>query len=388
MVNFVETACLMHDIGNPPFGHFGESAIQEWFSGNGLICLRAAINWRDKDESPLDDALNDFRRFDGNPQGLRVVSKLQWNRDEFGLNLTKTTLGAFLKYVGSHNSAPADRIGFAKRMGFFSTEWTIVQCIWDDFTESNPRRLPLAYIMEAADDIAYCISDLEDSFEKGIVQQEPALREIERRYLAKEFATDAPMHAEIAKALANMRALSATNEYTYTDFRTILNAGIVQYTARRFLENGAEIATGTMGPLLTESEPPGFILKVLKDYCREYVYTHESIQRVEIAGFNAITGLLDQISPLLRLSDKDFKRVCDGESTDSNGRKFLLEPKLLKLFPPRYLKVYRHDLGLMQNSTNSIIEWNARAHLVVDFISGMTDDFAMTTYRTLSGMRL
>lgn len=103
LVNFVETACLMHDIGNPPFGHFGEAAIQKWFQDNGADCIQRAVALKKgtlgSGDPRLIDALADFKEFDGNPQGLRIVARLQWNTDEYGLNLTRSTLASFLKYV-------------------------------------------------------------------------------------------------------------------------------------------------------------------------------------------------------------------------------------------------------------------------------------------------
>ncbi|RYF33731.1 MAG: dGTPase, partial [Cytophagaceae bacterium] len=77
------------------------------------------------------------------------------------------------------------------------------------------------------------------------------------------------------------------------------------------------------------------------------------------------------------------------KNEDEKGNRILLEPKLLKLFPQRYMKVYENQVSQYKGQQHEdFLEWNARAHLVVDFISGMTDDFAMTTYRTLAGMRL
>jgi hypothetical protein len=93
--------------------------------------------------------------------------------------------------------------------------------------------------------------------------------------------------------------------------------------------------------------------------------------------------------PLLLCSRERFKAARESRKEDSTGKRLLLEPKLLALFPGRYLKVYDHALTQFVGLPDErYLEWRARAHLVVDFISGMTDDFAMTTYRTLAGMRL
>lgn len=165
-VNFVETACLMHDIGNPPFGHFGEAAIQKWFGAEGGPCMKKAIGLKDNGELGSGDprlvAMNaDFKEFDGNPQGLRIVARLQWNTDQYGLNLTKTSLATYLKYIRQAGAVSSGL--FVKKAGFFLTEAPIVKTVWKEFGYEVPQRFPLAYVMEAADDIAYCVSDLEDS---------------------------------------------------------------------------------------------------------------------------------------------------------------------------------------------------------------------------------
>ena len=91
----------------------------------------------------------------------------------------------------------------------------------------------------------------------------------------------------------------------------------------------------------------------------------------------------------MNCSRRRFEAALRNENEDEKKVRILIEPKLLELFPKRYLKVYEHQVKEYKGRQNEdFLEWNARAHLVVDFISGMTDDFAMTTYRTLAGMRL
>lgn len=394
LVNFVETACLMHDIGNPPFGHFGEAAIRNWFKLNGEQCARRALNLssekvHDDQLRQLSQSLADFLEFDGNPQGLRIVTRLQWNTDPFGLNLTKTTLASFLKYVRQAGTAPSGN--FTKKAGYFATEKSIIDSVWQEFKYAEPQRFPLAYMMEAADDIAYCISDLEDSFEKNIVHEDLALGEIERRYLAHNFSDSNPTHIEIKAALADVRKGERNGkEFTYTDFRTSLNRSIVLYVAGHYIEQHEKVLNGTLESLLPRTEPAGAVLEVLREYCREFVYPHDSIQRIELAGYTAIRGLLDHFKLLLECSQERFAAAMEYKTKDFSGEPIIIESKLLRLFPEKYKKVYFHHLSEASERGDlaKFDEWNARAHLVVDFVSGMTDDFAMTSYRTLSGMRL
>lgn len=207
--SYIETACLMHDIGNPPFGHFGESAIKEWFLINGKNAI--SESGIDLNKILLSNLLNDFIHFDGNPQGLRIVSKLQRNSDDSGLNLTSTTLGSFMKYVRGPHEEKKD--GAYKKIGYFSTEADIFSWISKNYPKIN--RHPFAYIIESADDIAYCLSDIEDAIEKHLIFKSSAFKEIENIYnnkLKEKNITNSTLLNEISRIANNDTA-------TYTDFR-------------------------------------------------------------------------------------------------------------------------------------------------------------------------
>ncbi|RQU41707.1 dGTPase [Burkholderia cenocepacia] len=388
-VNFVETACLLHDIGNPPFGHFGEEAIQTWFNEHGAELIREATGIdKNTAKDEVNRALADFLQFDGNPQGLRVVSRLQWNTDPYGLNLTKTTLAAFLKYIrstGEEMEGP-----FAKKAGFFSTEEDVVKTIRDEFGYTRAQRFPLAYVMEAADDIAYCVSDLEDSIEKGLIHEASTLEEIQQKFLARKFDKSCPTLEPLKDALSSIRDGKDVRgrEYTYTNFRTSVNRRIVEYVAERYTKNHDSILQGNFERLLPKDEPPGALLAELKEFCRKHVYDHVSIHRTELAGYTALRGILDHCALLLKMNSQDFRAALHKQPDDANKSQILIQIKLLSLFPKRYIKVYKHSTENLSGPNSALTEWNARAHLVTDFVAGMTDDFAMTTYRTLAGMRL
>lgn len=403
---FIETACLMHDIGNPPFGHFGEFAISEWFDKTGRKAVSLAIKElsgkKNGDEKKIakdriESALADFLEFDGNPQGIRIVAKLQRNSDSFGLNLTKTTIGAYLKYVRStERNAPDIDSPFIKKSGYFSTEKNIVESVWQEFGYQSPQRFPLAYVMEAADDIAYCISDLEDSIEKGLLDESKALNEILSYWDLLKFQ-DVEGGDKTALAITNIlqQAVEGVRAdgklFTYTDFRTSLTRVLVKYAAKEYIDSHVDVLAGKKSSLISSESPCGSILEILKSYCRDKVYCHESVQKVELAGFKAITGLLDQFSCLLEVDFDRFSCALLREKKDSKGQKIVIENKLLTLFPKNYVAAYKDQLATIagEQGVNYLLkEWVLRAHLITDFVSGMTDDFATTTYQTLSGMKL
>ena len=230
-----------------------------------------------------------------------------------------------------------------KKAGYFSTEKSLVDNVWKELGYSLPQRFPLAYVVEAADDIAYCISDLEDSFEKGLVHEQSALKEIEENFSKYVPTIEDISHMDIKATLAAVRSGKRADgrEFTYTDFRTSLNRTIVAFVADRYVANHQAVLDGTLDALLPAKSSCGAVLNALKDYCRNHVYGHESIQRVELAGYTAIRGLLDHFSPLLKCSKSRFNAALDNKKEDVDDLPIIIESKLLKLFPEKYIKVYR-----------------------------------------------
>ncbi|MBR5558446.1 MAG: deoxyguanosinetriphosphate triphosphohydrolase, partial [Acinetobacter sp.] len=157
----IQAACLAHDIGNPPFGHAGEYAIREWFDdashGNFLQALSA-------------EEQADVRQFEGNAQGLRLLTKIDYHPNDGGMRLTYATLGAYLKYpwlsktIASQGDRPASQ---RAKFGCYQSEKEVLQQIAEQLGliqlgEYHYCRHPLTYLLEAADDICYALIDLED----------------------------------------------------------------------------------------------------------------------------------------------------------------------------------------------------------------------------------
>ncbi len=163
------SAGLIHDIGNPPFGHFGENVIREWFRNH---LTDQGITYKGK---PVVSYLNpqmkaDFLNFEGNAQALRVVTKLHSLVDAKGMNLTKGILNTIIKYPASSleiNKKSGD-IKY-KKMGYFYAEREVFQEITKG-TGAGNNRYPLTYLLEASDDIAYKTADIEDGYKKDRIR--------------------------------------------------------------------------------------------------------------------------------------------------------------------------------------------------------------------------
>ncbi len=200
----VQAACLAHDIGNPPFGHAGEFAIRHWFKENGDKLVLQSKRER-----------NDFEIFEGNAQGLRVVTNIENNYGKGGLKLTFATLGTLIKYPWFSDHALAESKG---KFNFFQSERKIVQDLMRDLgleclNGQQYLRHPLSYLMEAADDICYKILDIEDALELNILKFEDVsvifnnLAGIENDYysdIGDEFSSRRRVSTIRSKAIDNL----------------------------------------------------------------------------------------------------------------------------------------------------------------------------------------
>lgn len=330
VVNVVESACLLHDIGNPPFGHFGEAAIKDWFT-------------KYQSDSPL-------CHFDGNPQGFRVISFLN-GTDVYGLNLTCALLLSTIKYPWSSTNKPKEE----KKIGVFPSDWHRYVAACERLGWSERQPFPFMHLMEAADNISYSMSDLEDGLEKKIIR----LDDLRDEFGSTRFET--------------------TNIDPFVAFKTRVINDAVNCAVDVFIEKLDEIATGAKIKLLPKSSSVGELLDKVTTFARNQIYSHPSAEHIELAGYKIISGILDSFKPLLDLDEGTFVKLLRNER---NGLKGLdLQQRLINLLPHAYRKKY-------DALVDDVKEVDRRAHLIADFVSGMTDDFALNTYQVLHGIRL
>ena len=346
-----EVACLLHDIGNPPFGHFGEVAIGDW-------CGRQ-------------DALqgSDLIGFDGNPQGFRIVSTLA-GLDAAGMNLTLSQLAAILKYPATHSEQVA--LGSKRRykkFGVFATEAERLEQIRSKLGLGIEQRFCIAYVMEAADDISYCLSDIEDGVEKGLIAPEAFFREIE-----KGLSGGARNVYEIGRE--NSKGAAGTVDEVVA-FRAAIITRLVEVAAECYVTQHAQVMSGEMHELVGENTQEGEFLKQLKAVVSKTLYSSNQIVKLELAGRKVVGGILEEFSPLLSVDEKDFRRLLDGERVKGLDVQRRLAALLAK----------SHRVAYAAYPTGDDVgnEPLRRAHLLVDFVSGMTDPFAVDTFQRLTG---
>ena len=338
----VSAACLAHDMGNPPFGHSGESAISNFFQhGYGKIF----------ENDLLEAQWKDFISFDGNANVFRLLTHAFKGKRDGGFALTYATLASIVKYPFESSAATK------QKMGFFQSEKEMWQKIAGELqvpviSQAPVRysRFPLTLLVEAADDICYQVMDVEDAFKLGIL----SFDETRALFLAFHENEDAAFRREVGKTLASV---SDPNEQI-----SYLRAGIIGKLASAcfdaFEKNYDEIMTGSFeGSLLKNISPE---LKAAMGKVQQLsvsrIYSHRSVVEIEIAGYKIIGTLMEVFCDAILNPGSDLHR------------------KINALMPAQFCPLKNSNYAKIQS--------------VVDFISGMTDNYALDLYRKIKGINL
>jgi len=340
MGTIVQSACLAHDIGNPPFGHAGEFAIRDWFR-----------RYRDR---PMLAGLNDAERadletFEGNAQGFRVITQIENNLFDGGLRLTSPTLGTFLKYPWT-----ASQAGERAKFSCYQTELALLTALADQLglVADGPERWcrhPLSYLMEAADDICYAIMDLEDAIELNLLTFEDIQPVLET--LAGEVVQDDPVLNSSASARRKISALRGKAMARMVD--SALGAFMTHYDA---------IMQGRYRGVLLADGDPGVQagLQRAKKLARERVFPDTRKTELEVGAYSTLGTLLDAF--------------CEAvyEHHLQQGPLSYRSEKIVSL------------MGIhCPEPDDSLYHAYMRA---LDFISGMTDNYAAYLARQIGGL--
>ncbi|MGM3175935.1 dGTPase [Dickeya lacustris] len=394
--SLIEMACLMHDIGNPPFGHFGEAAINKWFrqrlmpecalpSAQGDPCQVPCLRW-DEQHDPALNALrsqirHDLSHFEGNAQAIRLVHSL------LKLNLTYAQVACILKYTRPAywaQAVPEQYDYLMKKPGFYLSEEAFVAQLRSELGMGEFHRHPLTYIMEAADDISYCIADLEDAVEKKIVTYQQLYERLEQAWGTRA-EKDVFSHT-IERAYAERKHMQGRSESDQFFMKLRVNVvnTLVGYVTRRFIEHLPALYDGSFNhSLLEESKDDyGRLLKIFKDVARKFVFNHHEVEQLELQGDRIIRGLLDIYSPLLHMPHADF---CQLVAEETHPR-YPIETRLYHKLSSKHCHAYREAtraLSALSTPEQVIWEYYYRARLILDYISGMTDLYAYDEYRRL-----
>lgn len=370
--SILECAGLIHDIGNPPFGHFGEDTIRNFFE--------KAMKKNKYKSFLLDEVLtkqmkSDLLCFEGNAQALRLVSKLHYLVDDKGMHLTYGLLNTIIKYpIPSVDiKKQKDNIIF-KKMGYYLAE----QELFEDITNSTGAkgcRYPLTFLLEAADDIAYLTADIEDGITKGMISCTELITELEKKCYTEGFSqvqTDAYLQTierlkdkytqALKKGMPNPERNAVQNWIIGVQSR------LLGYAKDEFVKNYSSIMQGTFKSELLKCSEGAAIAKALGDIEYRRIFRSNYILKTEITAGNIIGYLLDSFIPAAIKYDTD-ERLAP------------IEDRLISIISQNYLAIYKkHSEG-----KDDIYKLYLRLLLVTDFICGMTDSYAKRLYQQMRG---
>ena len=342
---------LAHDLGNPPFGHAGEQAMQSWFkkqnSWNGSFQCRCHP---------------DFLNFDGNAHSFRLLSRLQILNNDLGLNLTVATLAALLKYPSFHDT---EDNGY-KKWGVFERERDIAEKVWVHTGLMENQRHPLTYIMDACDDIAYSVIDAEDTVKKGYASYYDLIDHLnnygnENDIISKVIDESNKKHTEyrIDKTLSPRELVDISMQR----FRVSAINEMVEATVKAFIKNVGKMISGTIKPgfELIKHADSSKLCEVLKDFDFKHGFQHKDVLRLETKGSNYIHSMMDMLWSAIN---------------DKKGKEKAFNKYAYQRISENYRRVYDRD-------KNKINKFYAQCQLLCDTVAGMTDSYLISLHEEL-----
>jgi len=351
IATIVQTACLLHDLGNPPFGHAGENAISNWFSE--LLELK-----KDENSSYLIDNLekkykNELKNFDGNAQGFRLATKLENNFNKDGMNLTLATLSSMVKYpFFISNEAKKSSIFFTEKDIFDKIFTHLELFVEDKNKEKKYIRNPFSFLMEAADDICYTLIDIVDAVELQIIKLEDTI-DLYRQIIDGDKIDKTLNNTTLndTRKISRLTAI-AINELTLCAGNLFIN-NIDRFLDKNEIQKIDNLIS--LDKVLSES------INKLKKFALENIFSEKNKNKLEISANKILGDLLNYF----------VEAVIDLDKNDEN--KISVKSKQILYI----MGIYRPEKSM------SLYE---KLRCTVDFISGMTDRYATNLFQQLSGI--
>ncbi len=375
----LRVAALLHDMGNPPFGHLGEEIIADWFRLN-LPKLRFIDNGQmiysdtnDTHSKMIINQLNDqmredFYNFEGNAQLLRLVTKLSNVVDENGMNLSFPVLATIIKYPKKSTEIDKNAGISSKKMGYMYSENEIYQRINSQLGLGGKRH-PLAFLLEAADDIAYLTADIEDAQKKGIISLADLLTILEK-HKADQFIFDIITEAQKYEEQWNKTPIPEHDNYIMQRLRIFIKGKMISAIKNAFNDNYLAIMRGEFEEeLLACSEACAMAQVIRGEIETKYIYYNYTITRTKLQSYQIIDNLLNRFVSCV------FNEKGVGKSDDK-------DTLLYSLISNNYRYVCEKNCKDKKYDDAECVYY--KLLLVTDFVAGMTDTYAMDMYRLLT----
>lgn len=369
----LKTAAFVHDIGNPPFGHFGETIIQNYFKEY----LKKRI--------VTDKQALDFTCFDGNAEGFRILTRLQYIGDLSGLNLTYATLAAYSKYPND-NTPDKSYIG-RKKHGVFTSEsdifYKMVEACHMRTEDNKIKRHPLSFLVEAADSISYSIMDIEDGLTMGWYSFDYIIESLDR-YLKKETDNQDYSILKVIGLDFDKKGIDKNDEKRkMCDFRVAITRYLVNLAISKFKTNLEKIDKGEYSKELIEDGDK--VSKALQDFAAKNIFPRYEIEQIELTGNSVIKGLLNILLDCAFNQDKKFRNHLKSVISKTFLKVAKREENVNDLPPTEYKFFSNEEIASFDIENLSPY---SKLRTIIDLISGMTDRYAVSMYQKLSGQRL
>ena len=365
--SILQCAGLIHDIGNPPFGHFGEVIIREWFKRN----LPEMLFKGEKIETLLTEQMKqDFYHFEGNAQALRLVTKLHYLVDENGMNLTYALLNTIVKYPGS--SLDIDKTTGDikdKKMGYYFADQDIYEAIAKE-TGTTGKRHPLTFILEAADDIAYNTADIEDAFVKGFISYnvlKEELRELQKLEPNNPFNALEKLERKYQSGIK--RGVENPEEYAVKNWIVQVQGFLINCATYGFTSNYEAIMEGSYGSDIFHGTYGERLIHLLGDMAHRRVFSTPAIHKMEMTEAVILNFLMTKFIKAVIYYDTDVQL---GE----------IDKRLVSFISNNYKSAYHTQAEGKSEGEKLYL----RLLLVTDYICGMTDSYAKRLYQEMNAI--
>lgn len=401
VTSLMEVICLAHDIGNPPLGHFGETAIQNYFedmfsqlkedfeNGNtrnpiirseleraGVEAMTPEIRENIRQFVEKENrTYYDYVQFDGNAQGFRILTKLQFLNDLYGLNLTAASLASIVKYPNVGKKDKKLHIATSKH-GVFETEKDYLdavmsECHIDHINETAYYRHPFAYLMEAADTICYLLMDLEDAISKGWLNYTDIATMLQ----------GTKQGDKIVRRAGNHFKGNDPEKKKIVQLRTELMSSLVKEAFENFKYNFDKIESGEYKKELVLDKEEESLACKLQKFSKVKVYSHKEIEALELTGSAVITGLFDYY----------IKYLFHHEEAYRMHAKHTLSKAVFMTTLQEHLD-YVHSSepawDVYDEFDPKDLAFEEKLRIIRDHVACMTDKYAVDQYRKLSGQKI
>ena len=365
--HILECAGLIHDIGNPPFGHFGEVAIREWFARN---LSKLSFRGQAVEDMLSEQMKQDFYHFEGNAQALRLVTKLHYLVDEHGMNLTYALLNTIIKYPVPSTGIRGDSGNIKdKKMGYYLADEAVFHRV-TEATGAGNNRHPLTYILEAADDLAYKTADIEDAFVKGFISYytlERELAPLERACPESPFKPLEKLRQLYERGLK--KEVGNPESYAVKNWIISVQGFLISCATYGLTSNYDSIMAGTFGQDLFYGTYGERLMELLGDMAYRRVFSSMEIYKMEVAESAILDNLMDKLVRAVLYYDTDVRQDT-------------IDRRVVSFISDNYKNAYR----LQAEGKNEAEKLYLRLLLVTDYVCGMTDSYAKRLYQEMNGI--